>query len=110
MLSEDGERPSESAQWIGPLVALGGMVSGFTKTSSDRQLIVAVSVPRRDLAAVLVGCGWIAASSAPDFKDPAEILRSLDPWTPVRMVTEYEVLADRFVQLRRLSAISRKLS
>lgn len=101
-LSEDQELPSGPAQWIGPLVALGGMVSGFTKTSSDRQLIVAVSVPRRDFAAVLVGCGWIAASSAPELKDPAEILRSLAPGTPVRIVTEYEVLADHFVQLRRV--------
>ena len=65
-----------------------------------RQLIVAVSVPRRDYAAALVGCGWVLGSRAPQLDAPLEALRGLSAETPVRLVTEKEVVTDHFIRLR----------
>ena len=87
-----------AAFWIGPLVALGGMASRRPTEPSGRQLIVAVSVPRRDFAAVLVGCGWVLASTAPCLNPPLAVLRGLSTGSPVRLVAEKEVVTDYFVQ------------
>lgn len=98
-LSEDHRRPAEAAPWIGPLVALGGYAFRYASNLSGRQLVVAVSVPRRDFAAVLVACGWIITSPAPQLRPPLEALRNLEPDTPVRIVTEQEVITDHFARL-----------
>ncbi len=99
-LAESPSAPGNPTSWVGPLVALGGMASRYETEHPGRQLIVTVSVPRRDFAAVLVGCGWVLASEAPDLDPPLEVLRGVDAGTPVRLVTDTEVLADRFVRFR----------
>jgi hypothetical protein len=99
-LAESPLGTPESAQWIGPLLALGTRASRFARTHTGRQLVVAVSVPRRDFAAVLVACGWIMARPAPDSSDTVlEVMRKLEPGTHVRLVTEREVILDRFTRL-----------
>ncbi|MCY3662767.1 MAG: hypothetical protein OXH28_08065 [bacterium] len=65
-----------------------------------RQLIIAVSVPRRDFAAVLVGCGWVLASEAPRLEAPPEVLRGLSFDSPVRLVVEKEIVSDYFIRIR----------
>jgi len=64
--------------------------------AQGRQLVVALSVPRRDYAAALVGCGWVMASNAPQLADPLETLRSLEPGTPLRVVNDYSVITGLF--------------
>ena len=41
--------------WIGAFVSLGSRLRRYADTVSGRQLVVAVSVPRRDYAAALIG-------------------------------------------------------
>lgn len=98
-LSDEPLGQAEPASWIGPLVALGARVSRFIGQFEGRQLIVAISVPRRDFAAALIGCGWVMASPEPNRTDPLDVLRGLQPRTPVRMVTAGEVIADYFFHL-----------
>ena len=99
-ISEDPHTPRKAEFWIGPLVALGGMAARHAQERPTRQLIVAVSVPRRDFAAALVGCGWVLGSRAPQLDAPLEALRGLSTKTPVRLVTETEVVTDHFIRLR----------
>ena len=66
-----------AARWIGPLVALGARAWRSLAQISGKQLIMTVTVPRRDLAAVLVGCGWLMAHPAPALRPPIESLREL---------------------------------
>jgi hypothetical protein len=98
-LSDDPLGHAEPASWIGPLVALGARTSRFKSQFNGRQLIVAISVPRRDFAAALVGCGWVMASPEPKRTDPLEVLRGLQPHTLVRVVTNREVIVDYFTRL-----------
>src|SRR5262245_18896307 len=98
-LSDDPQTAAEAAPWIGPLVVLGSRASRYADKLSGRQLIVAISVPRRDFVAALVGCGWVMASPAPLLDTPLDTLREMEPQTPVRVVTEREVIADYFTRL-----------
>lgn len=98
-LAEDPFATAEPAPWIGPLLALGTRASRFARTHTGRQLVVAVSVPRRDFAAALVACGWIMARPSPDVRPPMEVMRELEPGVHVRVVTEREVILDRFTRL-----------
>ncbi len=96
-LTEDACTPAVAAPWIGPLVALGGRTARYVaKLDTGRQLVVVLSVPQRDFAAVLIGMGWIMNSVAPDPNEPLAVLRQLQPGTPVRVVTHREVIADHF--------------
>lgn len=96
-LTEDPFETAVATSWIGPLVALGGLASRYvSKLGSDRQLVVALSVPKRDFAAALIGCGWVMNSAAPELSEPINVLRQLEPGTPVRVVTHNEVIADHF--------------
>ena len=98
-LSEDPRTPGSAVSWVGSLVAIGGIASRAAVDHLGRQLIVAVSVPCRDFAAVLVGCGWVLDRQAVELDDPLETLRELDAGTPVRLITEREVVVDNFVRL-----------
>jgi len=96
-LTEDPLEAAVAAPWIGPLVALGSRISRYTtKLGKDRQLLVVLSVPRRDFAAALIGCGWSMNSAAPALPEPLTVFRELEKNTPVRVVTQNEVIADRF--------------
>lgn len=61
--------------------------------------MITVTVPRRDFAATLVGCGWLMAHPAPALKPPIEVLRELAPGTPVRVVTDTLVTTSVFRSL-----------
>lgn len=96
-LTEKPGDPAVAAPWIGPLVALGARASRYlSKSDENRQLVLALSVPQRHFAAVLIGAGWVMSSEAPVLVEPLEVLRYLEPDTPVRVVTRKEVIADRF--------------
>lgn len=74
------------------------MASRLSATLSARQLIVAVSVPSRDFAATLIGCGWVLDREALDLGNPLETLRRMNPETPVRLVAEQDVIVDYFIE------------
>ena len=98
-LSDDPCTPPKSAYWVGPLIALGARASRASEKYAGRQLIIAISVPRRDFAAALIGCGWVMAGNPPAETDPLTVLRGLKPHTLVRMVTTRDVIVDYFAGL-----------
>lgn len=98
-LSEDPSRQGQAAPWIGPLLALGTRVARYISKGVERQLVVVLSVPNRDFAAALIGCGWVMASPAPVLPGPLETLRELGPGTPLRAVNDQHVITGRFSSL-----------
>lgn len=94
-----GSGPIAAVRWVGPLVALGGMAQRYARQQTDRQLVVAVSLPRRAFAAVLVASGWVVTARAPATSTPTQRLAALESGTPIRLVTEREVILDEFVGL-----------
>lgn len=98
-LAESDRDALRSAPWIGALVALGGLARRFASTLTNRQLVVAVSVPRRDFAAVLIGCGWVISAPRPHLDPPRQLMRNLARGTPVRAVTGQHIFEDSFEEL-----------
>jgi hypothetical protein len=98
-LAELPAGPVYTADWVGPLVALGARAWRSLAQMSGTQLVVTVTVPRRDFAAVLVGCGWLMAHPAPTLKSPIEALRGFAPGTPVRIVTDGSISTSVFRSL-----------
>lgn len=92
---------AEPAPWIGPMLALGTRASRYAAAHTGRQLIVALSVPRRDFAATLIACGWVMARSAPAPGVPSAVdaIRELEAGALIRVVTAREVILDRFNRL-----------
>lgn len=99
VLSEAADVAGRAAPWIGPMVALGTRASRYTRATGDRQLVIVLSVPKRDYAAALIGCGWALASDAPTLSDPLETLRELEVGQPLRAVNSGWVIAGRFSAL-----------
>jgi hypothetical protein len=95
-LSEDPAGPFLAAQWIGHLVALGSRAWRYLPRLSSEQLVVAITVPRRDFTATLVGCGWVMAHPAPVLSPPLDVLKQLKPGDPVRLVTGSQIVAGEF--------------
>lgn len=98
-LAESAEAPGQAAPWIGPLLALGSRAARYSRKGGDRQLVVVVSVPRRDYAAALIGCGWVLASEPPTLSEPLEVLRSMKPGQSIRAVNSQHVVAGAFTSL-----------
>lgn len=55
-----GAAPS-SAPWIGGLLSLGTRLSRRLNSFAGQQVVVVLTVPSREYAALLVGCGWALA-------------------------------------------------
>ncbi|MEV0645512.1 hypothetical protein AB0I28_09630 [Phytomonospora sp. NPDC050363] len=83
------------------MLALGARVSRYAATHSGQQLIVALSVPRRDFAAALIASGWVMTRPAPTLAAPLDILRTAKRGVVVRVVTEREVILDRFTRFNQ---------
>lgn len=98
-LAEDAPGPALAASWIGRLVALGARAWRYLQQSPERQVVIVISVPRRDFAAVLVSCGWAMAHPAPVLSPPIEVLRQMEPGTPLRIVTDSKVVTGHFSSL-----------
>ena len=99
VLSQSSDEPGGPADWIGPMVALGCRAARYHRGNGGRQLVVAISVPRRDFAAVLIGCGWVLASEKPELPSPLDTLRKLERGQWVRAVNKRKVLAGSFLSL-----------
>lgn len=99
MLAEEAGQPGRAAHWIGPLMALGARAARHHRKAAHRQLVIAISVPSRDFAAALIGCGWVLASEAPKLPDPLDALRGMVPGQPLRAVNGRNVITDTFLYL-----------
>lgn len=99
VLAEQLEQPGRSAPWIGSMLVLGTRAARHSRKASGRQLIIVLSVPKRDFAAVLIGCGWVLASEAPELQTPLETLRGLEPGQPLRAVNSGSVVTGHFASL-----------
>lgn len=95
-LGESRLGPWYPAPWIGSLLTLGSRAARYARQLADSQLVIVASLPTRDYAAVVIGCGWTFAAPRPNLAPPAEVLITLPLGTPVRVVTDQYVITDYF--------------
>jgi len=62
-------------------------------------LVITVSVPSRNYAAALIGCGWVLASGAHALRNPLETLRAMEPGQALRAVNGRQVVTGTFSYL-----------
>lgn len=98
-LAASADAPGQTAPWIGPLLALGSRAARYSRKASARQLVLVVSVPRRDYAAAVIGCGWVLTSEAPVLAEPLEALREMKPGQAIRAVNSQHVITGTFASL-----------
>lgn len=99
VLSENLYEPARVARWVGRLVDLGTRAARYHRSSDDRQLVITVSVPSRDFAGALIGCGWVLASEAPALPSPLDTLRGMEPGQALRAVNSRHVITGAFSYL-----------
>ena len=99
VLSEHPGRHGHAKDWIDRMVALGSRAAHHSRRAGDRQLVIVLSVPKRDFAAVLIGCGWVLASKAPALPDPLVTLKDMKPGQPLRAVNSRHVITGLFLSL-----------
>lgn len=96
-LAENAESSGVRSAWIGPLLALGTRLARKADDFTGLQLIVAVSVPSREYAAVLVGAGWaLGRSSRQAMTDPLTVFRGASLGAHYRAVNAAEVISGTF--------------
>ncbi len=96
-LSENPESAPVRSSWIGPILALGTRLSRTADDFNGRQLVVAISVPRRSYAAALVGTGWtLARPPAQIITDPLTVLRQAVPRAHYRAANATHVISGPF--------------
>ncbi len=96
------DRPTEplaTAPWIGAFVGLGSLLRRYVSKLEGRQLVLAVSVPRRDYAAALIGTGWMLSSPPPKLVEPIDVFRSADKSKYLRAVTDRLIVTGAFSRL-----------
>lgn len=98
-LSDFADEEAVGATWIGSFLALGSRLSRFGRDVNNRQVILAISVPKRDFVAALIGCGWVLVSNAPSTTDPLSVFRTLSEDQPIRVANRREIILDRFRHL-----------
>lgn len=96
MLAEDSAGTPVAADWIGKFFMLGRVAERWSRSHSDSQLVIVLSVPVRDYAAVLVGCGWMSATQAPTLAPVHQVLGGLASDTSVRVVSQSKIFIERF--------------
>ncbi len=96
-LAENHESTPVRSAWIGPILALGTRLARMADTFADRQLIVTVSVPSREYAAVLIGVGWtLGRPPAQVATDPLSVLRGALPRGNYRALNATHVISGTF--------------
>ena len=98
-LADLPDEPLQGDSWIGSFLALGVRLRKYLPTLAGRQLVVALSVPRRDYVAALVGTGWMLSSPAPELDEPIEVFRAASPGAYLRAVTDTVVDSGVFTKL-----------
>jgi len=96
--------------WIGSFVALGSLLRRYLSKLDGRQLVITVSVPRRDFVAALIGSGWMLSSSPPVLDEPIAVFKTSDRSTYLRAVTERLIVTGQFTKLETHSSGTRVLT
>lgn len=99
LLSESPSEVGYAEGWIGAMLALGARSARHHRIGDDRQLVIVTTVPKRDFAAALIGCGWALASKAPALPEPLHTLRTMKPGQALRAVNRSQVITGIFSSL-----------
>ena len=92
----EADGPTLAADWIGRLFMLGRFAERWARSRAGSQLVIVLSVPVRDFAAVLLGCGWMSATEAPTLAPVGAVLAGLPGGTPVRVVSQTKIFTEHF--------------
>lgn len=106
-LADQPGEPMVVEPWIGPFVALGSLLRRYLSRLDGRQLVLAVSVPRRDYVAALIGSGWMLSSSAPALDEPLAVFEASDRSTYLRAVTDKLIITGQFSRVEAHSSGTR---
>lgn len=98
-LADQPGEPLVVGPWIGSFVALGSLLRRHVPKLGGRQLVLAISVPRRDYVAALIGSGWMLSSPAPVLDEPLAVFERSDRSTFLRAVTDNRIVTGRFSHL-----------
>lgn len=98
-LADGPEELLQGDSWIGGFLALGLRLRRYLLNLGGRQLVIAVTVPRRDYVAALIGAGWMLSSPAPQLREPIEVFRAARPGAHLRAVTDKSIDAGMFSKL-----------
>ena len=98
-LSEDAAAAGVQAKWIDHLVSCGLRVARYASKLEDKQLVLALSVPQRDYAAVLIACGWVLGAPRPSVSDPRTFLNTVQSGEKIRLVTRDKVVAAKYCRI-----------
>lgn len=109
-IADEEGGPLVGAPWIGAFVSLGSRLRRYATELDGRQLVIALSVPRRDYVAALVGCGWMLSSPAPELAEPIDVFRAADRATYLRAVTDRLIITGAFSSLEETRSDPRVLT
>ncbi|AVL99855.1 hypothetical protein C6V83_05750 [Gordonia iterans] len=98
------------APWIGSFVSVGSRLRRYLSKLEGRQLVLTVSVPRRDYVAALIGSGWMLSSPGPTLDDPLAVFEASDQSTYLRAVTDRLIVSGRFSKMEAHSSGPRVLT
>lgn len=74
-IADDAESAPVPVDWAGVFMALGARLARHVDSLVSRQLVVVLSVPRRDFVAGLIGVGWVLTRPpASGAGDPTHII------------------------------------
>jgi hypothetical protein len=93
----DQQTDPVDAPWASSLLALGARLARQGVSASGSRLVVALTVPVRDLAAVLIATGWVLTRPVKTPPPVQDVLRNLEPKTPIRMLNGSSIIAERFI-------------
>lgn len=103
-LADQPGAPLVAGPWIGSFVGLGSLLRRYLPKLEGRQLVLAVSVPRRDYVAALIGSGWMLSSPAPVLDEPLAVFEASDRSTFLRAVTDNRIVTGRFSHVEAKSS------
>ena len=109
-LADQLGEPMVVRPWIGSFVALGSLLRRYLSKLDGRQLVLAVSVPRRDYVAALIGSGWMLSSPAPALGEPLAVFEASDRSTYLRAVTDQLIVTGQFSKVEAHSSGARVLT
>lgn len=103
-LADEPDQPLVAGTWIGSFVALGSLLHRYLHKLDGRQLVLAISVPRRDYVAALIGSGWMLSSPTPVLDEPLTVFEAADNSTCLRAVTDRLIVTGPFSKLEQHAA------
>ena len=95
-LSEDAAALGVQAEWIDHLVSCGLRIARYASKLEDKRFVLALSVPQRDYAALLIACGWVLGAQRPSISDPRAVLENVQSGDIIRLVTTDKVIVAKY--------------